>query len=158
MIDEHDLRIRILANYLDLEPEDEEEYEYLFEEGRYDYGSLCNGNEEYLVLTDSEADDAAEEYIMDSLWAFNAGFLSYWTDMPEQVFTALQDLCEESNDTIKQLLGNNIDDFIADAISSDGRGYFISSYDGDEEEWSAPDSWKDTLYDTDEVWYIYRVN
>ena len=47
MIDEHDLRIRILANYLDLEPEDEEEYEYLFEEGRYDYGSLGNGNEEY---------------------------------------------------------------------------------------------------------------
>lgn len=30
---------------------------------------------EFLVLTDDEADEKAKEYIKETLWAFNAGFI-----------------------------------------------------------------------------------
>jgi len=157
MLDEYDLRVRILANYLDLEPEDDDEdYEYLFDEGlsNYGYETFRNGNEEYLVLTDEEADNEAREYIESSLWAFSAEFLANFTGLPSVVFVKLSELYEDCNDTIKEIIGRDMQYFVEDAISTDGRGHFISSYDGDEAEWTAPDEWE---FDTDEYWYIYRV-
>lgn len=92
----------------------------------------CNGGE-YLVLTDDEADERAAEYIKESLWAFNPGFLAQHSSAPEEAFQAIADngKCEDNNNTIEQMI-DDIQDFIEDAISEDGRGHFMSSYDGDE--------------------------
>lgn len=87
---------------------------------------------EYLVLTDSEADERAKEYIKDSIWAFNASFLSGFTGQPEEVFTALSGLCEGANDAILGMIGNRFDELADDAIRLDGRGHFIAGYDGEE--------------------------
>ena len=51
--------------------------------------------------------------------------------------------CESANDTILALI-DDLDEFVQDAISSDGRGHFLSSYDGEEVE--------------TENYYIYRIN
>ena len=110
-------------------------------------------NNDYLVLTDEEADEKAAEYIKDSLWAFNASFLARETGFPIEEFTALQDQCEGANDAVFNLVDGNksdtdINSFIESAISADGRGHFMSSYDGNENE----ENVNDTTY------YIYRIN
>jgi hypothetical protein len=69
------------------------------------------------------------------LWCFNADFLSGITGLPELVFKALQnEMSEDANETILQLVGDKFDDLVSEATSSDGRGHFMSSYDGKETE------------------------
>lgn len=109
------------------------------------------GNTEYAVGTDEEADSAAQEYVTQSVWAFQSSFLASFTGLPEEVFTALQDKCEDANDTFLTLInevGAGIEEFTSKAISSDGRGHFLSGYDGKEEEATV----KGALF------YVYRVN
>lgn len=106
----------------------------------------------YIVLTDSEADDKAKEYIIETLWAFNAEFLAEQTDLDPEIFQAIigNGKCEDNNDVIYntiQKLGD-IDYFVSAAISADGRGHFMSSYDGNENEERVGDT----------TYYIYRVN
>lgn len=105
------------------------------EAGWGDY-TFSVGRATYKVLTDSEADDAAREYIEDSLWAFSASFLSCKTGLPEDVFTALADKCEGANDTFRTIIDGScgIDDLVEDAIRSDGRGHFLNTYDGSEDD------------------------
>ena len=109
-------------------------------------------NNDYLVLTDDEADEKSKEYILDSLWAFNASFIAGEIDLDEEVIQAIQDngKCESNNDTIFNLIKKlgDIDSFIDAAISADGRGHFMSSYDGCENE--------ETINGT--TYYIYRQN
>lgn len=105
---------------------------------------------DYLVYDDDEADEAAREYILESLWAFRASFIAEC--MPESIgdsaVKALEEmqakLCESANPLIKAMLGDNLDYMIEHAIGVDGRGHFLSSYDGDELE--------------QDGFYIYRVN
>jgi len=111
-----------------------------------------DGNDEkdgYIVLTDEEADEMAANYIKDSLWAFNASFLSGETGIDQSVFEAIQanGKCEGNNDAIESCI-DDIDGFIQAAISADGRGHFMSSYDGYENE--------QTVNNT--TFYIYRIN
>lgn len=114
------------------------------------------GNE-YRVLTDEEADKAAEEYIEESLWAFNAEFILEHSkievvgreyDEIVKAFHKMQEtLCESANALVKALvtdINDSIDDFVQAAVEADGRGHFISSYDGEEYE--------------SENFYIYRTN
>jgi hypothetical protein len=109
-------------------------------------------NNDYLVLTDEEADEKAKEYIIDSLWAFNATFIASEIDIDEDVINAIQDngKCEGNNDTIYSLINKlgDIDSFVDSAISADGRGHFMSSYDGNENE----ENVNGTTY------FIYRIN
>lgn len=112
------------------------------------------GNE-YKVLTNDEADKAAKEYILDSLWAFNAAFILEHTEFYKTAYNyeckefteALQQLqerlCESANSIVKALI-YDIDEFVQDAIDADGRGHFISYYDGKEYEYNSL--------------YIYRTN
>ena len=113
----------------------------------HDWGSdgaeFLLGHKGYLVLTDDEADKAVEDYIKDSVWAFNPSFLASHSEVNEDIFKLLQDKCEDSNQVILNSI-RDIDDFISDAIGCDGRGHFISSYDGEENE----------LND----YFIYRTN
>ena len=108
------------------------------------------GRAEYTVLTDADADKAAGEAIERDLWAFNATFLSYETDLPEEVFTALQEKCEDANDTFRKLVDATcgIDRIVNQAIACDGRGHFLSQYDGEENEFRTAGGW----------FYIYRNN
>jgi len=111
-----------------------------------------NYDNDYLVLTDSEADDKAKEYITESLWAFTASFLSERTGLDAEVFEAIQSngKCESNNDTIYNLVQklDDIDSFVDAAISADGRGHFMSSYDGNENEEEVQGT----------TFYIYRIN
>tara|TARA_R110002020_G_scaffold475072_1_gene708496 strand:- start:1112 stop:1525 length:414 start_codon:yes stop_codon:yes gene_type:complete len=91
------------------------------------------GNQEYLVLTDQEADERVKEYIEESIWAFSPWFLASHTGLDEEIIKHLQDKCEGANDVLLNAI-KNVDDFINDAISCDGRGHFMSSYDGQEQE------------------------
>lgn len=143
-IDEQDAdlaaRIAALAAHLECDVND-------ISEDSYGENTFDAEGGEYLVLTDSEADDRAAEYIKDSLWAFNASFLSNYTDLPEEVFTAMQDKCEGANDAFTVLVSRadgGLDGFIEEAISADGRGHFMSSYDGEENE--------------EGEYFIYRIN
>ena len=123
-----DEQVQALAKHLDLDNEDLK----MIEESN-DYYSF--GGRDYLVLTDDEADEKAKEYILDTAWAFNSSFLSCHSkgDVDEEVFKVLSEKCESSNDAVLSLIDDK-DDFVKDAISSDGRGHFLSQYDGNENE------------------------
>jgi hypothetical protein len=92
-------------------------------------------DDDYQVLTDEEADEKAKEYILDSLWAFTPNFLSSVTGVDEDVFVAIQNnnKCESNNDAILSLVDDE-DELVEEAIRWDGRGHFMSSYDGCENE------------------------
>lgn len=108
--------------------------------------SVCD--EEYRVLTDEEADDVARIDIENSLWAFNPDFIlehcsAYGKSdekqlkrMENALSTMLETLCDDANPIVEALIGgvDGIGDFVSDAIDSDGRGHFISLYDGEEHE------------------------
>lgn len=123
-----------------------------------EYTDTITGNE-YLILTDIEADDRAGEEIKQSLWAFNPDFILEHTNLNYDDFqyTALikcietlqKKLCEGVNDIIKLLI-SNLDNFIDDAINADGRGHFLLYYDGVEHKIFDPD--------TQKYYYIYRLN
>ena len=101
--------------------------------------------DKYMVLTDDEADIEAENRIRESLWAFNADFILKHTNFyristeeEDQVFInslkVMQNtLCENANDLVYAMI-EDIDIFIGGAIEADGRGHFISMYDGEENE------------------------
>lgn len=137
-------RIEALSIYLECEPDD-------LNESRYNEAIIEYGSSEYLVVTDDEADEKAQEYITESLWAFNASFLSEFTGLPSEMFEALQPQCESANDAILRTIEQfgTIEDFTQEAISADGRGHFLSSYDGYE---------NDITLNNGEKYYIYRVN
>jgi hypothetical protein len=108
---------------------------------------------EYAVGTDEEAQDACKENIKQSLWAFNASFIighskiAYSNDLEKSLKEMQGKLCESANELVAALI-EDIDAFIEDAIGADGRGHFLSSYDGNEEEIDLDD----------ETFYAYRLN
>ena len=97
---------------------------------------------EYLVLTDEEADEQARADIECSLWAFNAEFIldCCGLDSDPNVTKSLRKMqevaCEGCNDFIRALVDGTcgIDEFAEQAILADGRGQFLSTYDGEEGE------------------------
>lgn len=111
-----------------------------------------SGPGEWLVGTDEEADEFVREYIEDSLWAFMPAFLASTTGLDQSVFDAFvkADLCEGANKAIASLIKSTcgIDRFVEQAVSADGRGHFLSSYDGEEREVKVGETYL----------YFYRVN
>jgi hypothetical protein len=111
---------------------------------RYDDNAFENGREEYLVLTDNEADEYATKAILDSVWAFRASFLeAHISDLDESCIQKIQELCEDANPVLLKLL-NDKAHFVDDAVLSDGRGHFIGQYDFEEHEQGE--------------YFIYRLN
>lgn len=91
---------------------------------------------EYAVGTDEESQAAAEEAIKNSAWSFRPEFIASHTKAGAtngmiKAITALQETCEDCNDDILSLI-EDIEDFVEDAISADGRGTFLATYDSDE--------------------------
>lgn len=91
----------------------------------------------YLVVTEKEADEAVKADIEETLWAFNASFIIDHSKLPpeaeEMIQTFQEAKSEGANETMKALI-TDMDEFVADAIEADGRGHFLSHYDGQEEE------------------------
>lgn len=102
-------------------------------------------NDEYVVLTDEEANEKAKEEILNSLWAFNADFILQhcknadsmdcyeWDSAVEALRDAQGKSCESLNGLCHALI-DDIEEFVQDAITEDGRGNFISFYDGEQNE------------------------
>lgn len=98
---------------------------------------------EYIICDDEEADRLTAEYIENSVWAFNPNFIcNCIEDLSNSAKEGLEEMikhiqieqCESANDAILKILGNNLEDLIQDAIQCEGRGHFLSSYDGEEVE------------------------
>ena len=129
-----DNRIKALADFLG------ESVETLRDNGNNCY--QVGDGMEYLVLTDEEADEQARTDIEDSLWAFNAEFIldCCGLDSDPNVAKSLRKMqevsCEGCNDFIRALVDGTcgIEEFAEQAILADGRGQFLSTYDGEEGE------------------------
>jgi len=178
-----------LAEFLDIKDNyDEDDYDSVEEfvdnevEDGYDEGHYDADGGEYMVLTDDEADDRLNDYISETIWAFNTNFLSYhieaeavtdyigaeleyegdpddeddegYTMEPDDYLDDFhgglegwikeqQERYEDGNDTLKAVI-TDFKRFVREAEMSDGRGHFLSSYDGNEEE--------------EGNFYIYRTN
>ena len=140
-----DPRILALSEHLELSGDEYEE----IEETQYGDNLFEFGHGEYLVLTDEEADQAVRENIEESVWAFNTSFLSCHVKngISVDVINLLQEKCEDGSEAIKSLI-KDFDHFVDDAVGTDGRGHFLSHYDGDEHEVNIEG----------EYFYIYRLN
>ena len=103
--------------------------------------------DDYLVYTDDEADEAVHDYIKESVCFFRSDFIAAHAEVDEEVIKKLQELHENSNKAIRSLI-KDFDHFVSDAVCADGRGHFLSSYDGEENE--------QTINGND--YYIYRSN
>lgn len=134
MFTEKDLKMIALADHLGI---DHEDIEYSGEYSEYDDMIFVAGIDEYLVCTDDEADIRAGEYIKESLWTFNPSFIIEHSDLPyaaeEMIADHCAKKCEGANETVEAII-NDIDEFIEDAISLDGRGSFLNMCDGEEYE------------------------
>jgi hypothetical protein len=128
--DSVDDRVVALAEYLGCSLDE-------LDESKYSENSWEHGRREYLVLTESEADEMAWDCILDSVWAFNADFLIGHMELPYDAIPMIESFsrnkCESANDTFLAMIKDK-DSFVRDAISADGRGHFINTYDGEENE------------------------
>lgn len=107
------------------------------------------GTRSYIVMTDREADRAARDSIFETVWAFRPEFLEKYTVKGVNAHTLklLQQRYEDSNTAILNLIRNK-KDLVCDAIQTDGRGHFLSGYDGKEHE----------VEHNGTTYYIYRTN
>ncbi len=92
----------------------------------------------YAVGTNAQAYAAARDYIEETLWAFKAEFILSCCELDAsgaECLRALQEkACEGANDFILSLVSKTcgLDRFCEEAERSDGRGHFLSPYDGEE--------------------------
>ena len=142
-------QIKALAEFLEVSEDEITGSEY-GDENTFSYDGA-----EYLVLDEEGADAKAREEIEYSLWAFNADFIiqhcknyeemdnSEYQSAVESLRHAQEQCCENANGLVKALI-DDMEEFMEDAIMADGRGHFISRYDGEEYEMNG--------------FYIYRVD
>ncbi len=102
---------------------------------------IVGSDERYLVLTDQEANEAVKEYIKESICYFNASYIAIYSRLSKEVIEHLQEKHvavyggqEEINDLLIRELTIDFNRFVINVIEEDGRGHFLSSYDGDEHE------------------------
>lgn len=142
------LKRKALAKFLECDPNDVIDLSS-------NAGEFIVSRKEYRVMTDEEATQAARADILDSVWAFNPDFLARFTPegVDEDAIKAIQanGRCESNNPTLRRLLMDE-DRFTAEAISEDGRGHFLSGYDGEEHEVITEGE------DGCVTFYIYRTN
>lgn len=148
-------RLEALQQHLNLKREDMGEIEDL----QYEENGFTYGKEEYLVLTEEEANKRAREDIERDLWAFMPEFIlshcstyenmSNWEyNFAKEALEKIQShFAEGINELIKAMI-KDLDEFVKDAIIEDGRGRFISHYDGYEDEYNINGM----------TFFIYRLN
>ncbi len=125
------------------------------EEVRYTDNAFAAERKEFLVLTDEEADTAAQEAVSEGIWALNTSFLSrYVPELSKRSVEAawekmVGELCEDAAPLARRLLGRWLNEALREAVNEDGRGYFLASYDAEEAE---------VVIDNAGTFYIYRTS
>jgi hypothetical protein len=120
----------------------------------YGLDSFSYGREEWAIGSDDDAQEAVTESIKQVLWAFRPSFILGCCGLPLELDEAIQAWqekeCENCNDAIEQMIDRTceLDEFVRQALMSDGRGHFLSSYDGEEVE----------LKTEAGTFYAYRIN
>lgn len=104
------------------------------EKSDYGYGDALfdvQGTEHYIMTLD-ETYEAVKEYMEQTIWAFNADWLVTYcpAGVDAEMIRMLQEQCEDSNEQILKLVGGINDHIVGDAMSADGFGHFLNSYDG----------------------------
>lgn len=115
------------------------------------YDELDFDGQECVLCTYEEAEKRAKDYILDTVWAFNASFISSHSGIDSDIIAAVQanDKCESNNDLLLKII-NDKDYFVSDAIGCDGLGHFLNTYDGECQELGKD---KQGVY-----WVAYRTN
>lgn len=136
--------VRALCQHLDITPD------YIVEAGTK---AFVAGGTQYLVLTDDEATTQARAHIRESVWAFRPEFLAKYVPMPVNAIQKLQEMCEGANPALLAMLdqAGKFKQFADDAIAADGRGHFLSNYDGKEAVVAS-----DSVAGDGQSFYIYR--
>jgi len=133
-----------LSKHLGVEADEITEQKYTL----YGLPMFSIGSKEYAVGDDEQADKACHEYIGNSVWAFLPSFIASECNLHdcEKIIEAAQEKCESANEAILAMIKGTcgLSSFVESAIVADGRGHFLSSYDGNENEVDG--------------FYIYRVN
>tara|TARA_R110001592_G_scaffold21153_4_gene85870 strand:- start:7051 stop:7533 length:483 start_codon:yes stop_codon:yes gene_type:complete len=117
-------------------------------------------SEDYLVLTDEEADEHVREEIEEMVWAFSPSFLSVHTRVAEEAIRKIQEsMCEDANESLTTMI-KDFDWFVEDAVRYDGRGHFLAGYDHNESEEIYASVVRDgRCYKVEQnAYYIYRRN
>ncbi len=89
----------------------------------------------------------SEKGVLSFSGTYDLSFAFTKDGIDEDVFKVLSEKCEGSNEAVKSLI-KDFDHFVDDAVLSDGRGHFLSSYDGCEHEVNIKGNY----------YYIYRTN
>jgi hypothetical protein len=110
-----------------------------------DYRELTRKSDaEYLVLTETETEEMVKQEILGSVWAFNASWLADYVPLAKTVIVKMREAMSEAANEALLALIKDPDQFIADSVAADGRGHFLSDYDGKEVKF--------------EGWFIYCQN
>lgn len=113
----------------------------LTEKESYDHHGLdiyTIEGDQYALGTDAQADAALRDYTENSLWAFKADFILNCCDLDESGAASLGDMQEKAGENanafILSLISRTcgLDYFCEEAERWDGRGHFLSTYDGEE--------------------------
>jgi len=113
-----------------------DEFDYT-ENNPFNENEINSNGCDYLVLTNEEADDATHDAISGLAFSFNADFIIShskaldYDAVSYAIITAIQEQDEGGNEAMKRLI-DDFDEFVAEAIRADGRGHFLSGYDGTE--------------------------
>lgn len=103
-----------------------------FEEGQ---DTFTIYGEEWVVLTEEEAEEWAYDYLVENIDNFNSNFLSEYTGVSEEMIDAIKEHGEDSRHVITVLVAcqeGGLEGLVHEAIIRDGMGEFISTYDGEE--------------------------
>ena len=92
---------------------------------------IINGDEYAVAATEQQAFEACCESIEDTLCYFSPAFLAEQTELPVEIFEVLSNAGFENNEVYKDLIERvtSIENFADEAISYDGMGHFLASYD-----------------------------
>jgi hypothetical protein len=110
------------------------------------------GGREVLVCDDATADRRVKDKIAEEVWSFRSSFLAGATGLDEDVFTGIMSngKSESNNKAILALIQSTcgLDEFVDEAVGADGRGAFMSGYDGNEQEIKVDGT----------TYFVYRIN
>lgn len=121
---------------------------------------FCEGDEqEFLICDKGGREIEVRDYIRESLWAFNTRFIldhsnikysnikCYANEVVKEFQKMQEVLCESANELVYAMI-KDFDQFVQDAVKSDGYGHFLSPYDGKEHE----------VIIFGRTFYVYRIN
>lgn len=135
-------KIEALAKHLEVDP-------IMVDECKYDENAFSYRKAEFLVIHGDDLNDILAERITQDLWAFRAEFIAAHTKngLSPETIEALEEMQREMGENCQPIVEALIVDlkaFIRDAVTTDGAGHFLASYDG-----------KETVVDE---FFIYRTN